>query len=338
MRLEVLAQRVGGELTGDPSFEVDRVVPPEEAGPGAVVVLTDPRRLPDAEAAGVAVILPHDAPPTRLPAIRVKSVRLALAMALRALVPRVPPAPGVHPTCVLGDRVQLGSEVFLGPYVVVGNNVTLGDRVQLHSHVVVEDGVQVGAESVLHPHVTIRHDCRLGARVVIQSGTVIGSDGFGYAQDAQHRHLLIPQVGGVVIEDDVEIGANVTVDRATLGATRIGRGTKLDNLIHVAHNVHIGEDTAMAAAVFIAGSTRIGDRVLIGGSVAIRDHVVIGDDAVVHGDSSVSHDIPPGEIWAGHPGWPAKSQRHAEAAYRRLPEIVRQLRDLARRLRRLEDR
>ncbi|HKV44993.1 MAG TPA: UDP-3-O-(3-hydroxymyristoyl)glucosamine N-acyltransferase, partial [bacterium] len=252
--------------------------------------------------------------------------------------PPPPPPAGIHPTCVLGAQARVGTGVSLGPYVVVGDGVTLGDRVQLHAHVVIEDGVQIGPDTILHPRVTIRHGCRVGARVIIQSGTVIGSDGFGYAQDAERHYVLIPQVGVVVIEDDVDIGANVTVDRATLGATRIGRGTKLDNLIHIAHNVQIGENSGLAAAVFIAGSSRIGDRVMIGGLVAIRDHVAIGDDAVVQGASTVSHNIPPGEVWSGQPGWPARLQRQAEAAYRRLPQMVRGLRDLERRLRRLEGR
>src|SRR5205823_5902096 len=242
----------------------------------------------------------------------------------------------IHPTCVLGARVTVGAESSLGPYVVVGNDVTLGERVQVHAHAVIEDDVQIGPDSILHAQVTVRRGCRLGARVVVQSGAVIGSDGFGYAQDAERRHIHIPQIGRVVLEDDVEIGANATVDRAMLGVTRIGRGTKLDNLVHIAHNVQIGEDVAIAAAVFVAGSARIGNRVLIGGWVGIRDHAVIGDDAIVHADTGVSQDVAPGDVVAGHPAWPAKSQRRAEAAYRRPPELVRGLRGLTRRLRRPE--
>ncbi len=336
MRLDALAQRVGGDLVGDPSIEVHQVVSPEEARPGTVVVLTDPRRLPEVEAARAPVILSRDAPETHLPAIRVGNVRLALALAIRAFVPPKTPPPGIHPTCVVGSRARIGDGAFLGPLVTVGDDVTIGARAQIHPHGVVEDGVQIGPECVLHARVTIRYGCSLGARVVIQSGTVIGSDGFGYAQDAQRRHVLIPQVGRVVIGDDVEIGANVTVDRGTLGATRIGRGTKLDNLIHIAHNVQIGEDVAIAAAVFIGGSTRIGNRVLIAGLTGIRDHIEIGDDAIVMGDTGVSQDVPPGEMVAGHPAWPRTSQRRAEAAYRRLPELVRRLRDLEQRVRRLE--
>ena len=201
---------------------------------------------------------------------------------------------------------------------------------------VIEDDVQIGPDSILHAQATIRRGSRLGARVVVQSGAVVGSDGFGYAQDAERRHIHIPQIGRVVIEDDVEIGANTTVDRAMLGVTRIGRGTKLDNLVHIAHNVQIGEDVAIAAAVFVAGSARIGNRVLIGGWVGVRDHAVIGDDAIVHADTGVSEDVAPGDVVAGHPAWPARSQRRAEAAYRRLPELVRGFRELTRRLRRLE--
>jgi UDP-3-O-[3-hydroxymyristoyl] glucosamine N-acyltransferase len=338
MRLETLAQRIGGELAGDPDLEVDAVVPPEEARPGAIVVLTDPRRLPEAEAAHAAVILSRDAPGTSLPAIRVENIRMALAYAIRALVPRTAPAPGIHPTCAIGAGARIGDGAYLGPHVVIGDRATIGARAQIHAHVVVEEDVEIGPESILHSRVTICHGCSLGARVVIQSGAVIGSDGFGYAQDAHRRHVPIPQVGRVVVGDDVQIGANATVDRAMLGATRIGRGTKIDNLVQIAHNVEIGEDCALAAAVFIAGSTRIGNRVLIAGWVGINDHIEIGDDSVVMGDTGVSRSLPPGSIVAGHPAQPSIAQRRSEASYRRLPEMVKQIRDLERRIRRLEER
>jgi UDP-3-O-[3-hydroxymyristoyl] glucosamine N-acyltransferase len=336
MRLDALAQRIDGELAGDPGVHVDAVVRPEEARPGAVVVLIDPRRLPEVEAAGAVVILSRDAPPTSLPAIRVENIRLALALALRALDARPRPAAGVHPTCVIGEDVRLGEGVYLGPYVVVGDGAVIGDRAQIHAHVVLEEKVEIGPECVLYPQVTIRHGCRLGTRVVIESGTVVGSEGFGYAQDGERRHVHIPQVGRVVIGDDVEIGANVTIDRAVLGETRIGRGTKLDNHIHIAHNVEIGEDCAFAAAVLIAGSTRIGNRVLIGGWSGVTDHIEIGDDVVIMGDTGVSHSTPSGSVVAGHPAQPRMAQRRSEIAYRRLPEMVRRIRDLELRLRRLE--
>jgi UDP-3-O-[3-hydroxymyristoyl] glucosamine N-acyltransferase len=338
MRLAELAERVGGRVIGDPDVEVGRVATPDEAGPGVVVVVADAALLAGADGRAGAVIIREDAPPTRGPAIRVRDTRLALAHALRVLMPAAPPAAGVHPTAVLGDRVRLGTGVFLGPYVVVGSDVTVGDRAQIHAHGVLEDGVRIGPDALLHPRVTIRSRCSLGARVVIQSGAVIGSDGFGYAQDAARRHVPIPQVGIVVLSDDVEVGANSTIDRATLGATRIGRGTKLDNYVHIGHNVEIGEDVAMAAACFIAGSVRIGDRVLMGGMSGVADHLTIGDDAVVMGDSGVTRDVPPRTVVAGHPARPRMQRHRADAAVLRLPEALRDLADLRRRLDRLEGR
>ncbi len=338
MRLDELARRVGGRVFGDPGVEVTRVTAPGEAGPGAVVVLSDVDLLPAAEASAAAVILPEDGPPTRLPAIRVRNTRLALAQALRTLLPAGGPAPGVHPTCVLGARPRLGAGVYLGPYVVVGDDVEIGDGVQVHAHGVIEDGVRIGPDSVLHPRVTVRHGCVLGARVVLQTGTVIGSDGFGYAQDAQRHHVPIPQIGSVVLGDDVEIGANSAVDRATLGITRIGRGTKLDNYVHIGHNVEIGEDVAMAAGCLIAGSVRIGNRVLVGGMSGVADHLTIGDDAVVLGDTGVTRDVPPRAVVAGRPARPRMEYQRSLAALFRLPGLVRQLHELRRRISRLEGR
>lgn len=338
MRLADLAERVGGAVSGDPDVEVVRVAAPAEATADAVVVVADPGLLPGIDGRAGAVIIREDAPATRGPAIRVRDTRLALALALRALAPASRPAPGIHPTCVLGERVRLGDGVFLGPYVVVGADVVLGDRVQIHAHGIVEDGVEVGADSVLHAHATVRRACTLGARVVIQSGAVIGSDGFGYAQDAARRHVPIPQIGTVVLGDDVEIGANSTVDRATLGETRIGRGTKLDNYVHVGHNVEIGEDVAMAAGCLIAGSVRIGSRVLMGGMSGVADHLTIGDDAIVLGDTGVTRDVPPRAVVAGRPARPRMEYHRAAAAVLRLPEALRELADLRRRLDRLERR
>ncbi|HEV2284381.1 MAG TPA: UDP-3-O-(3-hydroxymyristoyl)glucosamine N-acyltransferase [bacterium] len=336
MRLADLAERVGGTVSGDPEVDVVRVAPPSEAGPGAVVVVADPVLLPRVDGRASAVIVREDAPATRGPAIRVRDPRLALAYALRALTPAARPAPGVHPTCVLADRVRLGDGVFLGPYVVVGTDAEIGDRTQIHAHGIVEDGVRIGPDAVLHARATIRRGCTLGARVVIQSGAVIGSDGFGYAQDAARHHIPIPQVGTVVLGDDVEVGANSAVDRATLGETRIGRGTKLDNYVHIGHNVEIGEDVAMAAACFIAGSVRIGNRVLMGGMSGVADHLTIGDDAVVLGDTGVTRDVPPRTVVAGRPARPRMEYHRAAAAARRLPDALRELADLRRRLERLE--
>ncbi|MDR7521426.1 MAG: UDP-3-O-(3-hydroxymyristoyl)glucosamine N-acyltransferase, partial [Armatimonadota bacterium] len=265
MKLARLAELSRAELAGDGEVEITAVADLEHAHPHALVMVADTRRLPAAEASPAgALLVGAGAPATVKPALRAGNLRAAFARALAALAPPTPVRPGIHPTAVVHPDAQVGPGVTVGPCVVVEAGATIGERTVLHAGTTVGARVRVGADCILYPHVTLYPDCVLGDRVVVHSGAVIGSDGFGYATE-DGVHLKIPHVGRVVIEDDVEIGANTTIDRATLGETRIGRGTKIDNLVQVAHNVVIGEGTVIAALCGLAGSVTVGPGVVMAG-------------------------------------------------------------------------
>ncbi|MBI4278538.1 MAG: UDP-3-O-(3-hydroxymyristoyl)glucosamine N-acyltransferase [Armatimonadetes bacterium] len=321
-----LATLLGGEVLGEGETEVAGVAEIEAAGPADLVLAVDERRLQAAEgSAAAAVLVPAALAPAAKPAVRVPNVRLAFAAALDVLMPPEPIAWEVHPSAVLGRGVRLGSPVSVGPLVAIGDEVTLGDRVVIGAGAAIGRGTAVGDDSVIAPNVTVYPGTVIGRRVRIQGGAVIGGDGFGYARTPDGRHRKIPHHGRVVLEDDVEIGANATVDRATLGETRIGRGTKIDNLVMVAHNVTLGEDVIVVAQSGIAGSARVGNRVIIAAQGGVADHATVGDGAMVHARAGVTKDVPPGEKVSGFPARSHQSALRVEATLRRLPELVRRL-------------
>jgi UDP-3-O-[3-hydroxymyristoyl] glucosamine N-acyltransferase len=338
VRLGELADRLGCRLEGDGGLEVIAVRSLEEAGPHHLSFVGQERyvsRLQDS-AAG-AVILGDGWPPVDRPALRTPNPYLALARALSLLNPAPVLLPGIHPTVVTAADTRVAPDACVGPLCVLGPGTEVGPGTVLEAQVAVGARVRIGEECRIHPHVTLRDDVVLGDRVIIHSGSVIGADGFGYARDG-HRYAKIPQVGRVVIEDDVEIGANVCIDRATLDETRIGRGTKIDNLVQVGHNVRIGADTAIIAQVGISGSVRIGSRVTLAGQVGVVDHVEIGDDVIVGAQAGVTKDIPPRSTVLGAPAVPHIEFKRQLAALARLPELRKALRALEERLAALEAR
>jgi UDP-3-O-[3-hydroxymyristoyl] glucosamine N-acyltransferase len=260
----------------------------------------------------------------------------ALAQLVSAFGPQpVPPAAGIHPTAVIGERVRIGARPRIGPYAVIGDDCVLGDDCVIHAHVVVAAQVAIGSGSVLYPMSSVRERCVLGQRVILHNGVVVGSDGFGYATvDGVHRK--IPQVGGVVIEDDVEIGANTAIDRARFGRTRIGAGTKIDNLVQVAHNVDVGAHSLLVAQCGIAGSTRLGHHATIAGQVGIAGHLVLGDRVTVTAQSGVGKNLPDGIVARGSPAQEYKTQVAQEIAVRKLTDTVARVRQLEARLAELE--
>jgi len=332
MRLGDLATYLGGTLVGDPAVEVSGVGEPEGADPGTIVYAADEHALRSAESgAAAAVLLPAELPPGRKPAIRAANARLAFARLLALFAPAQPRPPGVHPTAVLGADVTLAPDVHIGPHVVLGDRVRVGARTALLTGTVVESDAVVGEDCILGPHVTVRAGCVLGHRVILHPGAVVGSDGFGYAQD-ESGPVKIPHLGRVVIEDDVEIGANTAVDRGTLGETRIGARTKIDNLVQVAHNVRIGRGVLIAGQVGLAGSVTVEDGAVLAGQVGVRDHTRIGAGATVLAQAGVTKDIPPREVVSGMPARPHRQELRVQAYLRRLPELFSGFQALQRRV------
>ncbi len=337
MTLRELAAAIEAELTGEAGeAEVLGLTGLDAMAAGSLVYVADAAHLAPAEAGpALALLVPLRIEHSSKPLLRSPNPRLALARALRLLYPPARLAPGVHPTAVVGEEVEIGEGAVVGAHCVLGDRVKLGRNVQLHPLVAVGNDVEIGEDSVVCPHVTLWDGVRLGARVMISPGTVIGSSGFGYVFDGA-QHLAMPHVGTVIIEDDVEIGANVTIDRATLGATVIGRGTKLDNLVHIAHNVTLGAHCLLAGQVGVSGSTTLGDGVILGGQAGVADHLTVGTGAAGGARAAIMQDVPEGMVVYGMPAHPRAEQLRIDAATRRLPDLVRALRDLLKRVTALE--
>jgi len=330
--LRELAARLGCTLRGDGEVEVRRVAAIDAAGTGDITFVANPRyasRLGSTRASAV-ILSPELVTP--LPSLLSANPYLVFARAVALLHPQPRPAPGVHPSAQVAPTAALGEGVHVGALAVIGARARVGARTVLHPHVVLYEGVEIGTECLLHSGVQVRERCRLGNRVVIQNGTVIGGDGFGFAKDDAGRYEKIPQLGTVVIEDDVEIGALTAVDRAALGETRIGRGTKIDNLVQVGHSVTIGSDTVLAGQVGIAGSSRIGSGVTLAGQVGVVGHLTIGDGVVVTAQTGVPRSLEPGAIVSGSPAIDNRSWLKATAIFAKLPELQKRLRELERKL------
>jgi UDP-3-O-[3-hydroxymyristoyl] glucosamine N-acyltransferase len=332
VRLSDLAERLGCTLRGDGSLEIGRVVGVDEAGPGDLTFIANPRyvhRLATTRAS--AVIVGPDLTAS-LPSLVTANPYLAFARAKALLHPAPRPEPGVHASAQVHPTAVLGEGVSVGPLAVVGPRTRVGARSVLHPHVCLYQDVVVGEDCVLHSGVHVREGCRIGDRVVIQNGAVIGADGFGFAKDEAGRYQKIPQTGIVVIEDDVELGALTAVDRAASGETRIGRGTKIDNLVQIGHSVTIGEHSVLAGQVGIAGSTRVGDHVTLAGQVGVAGHLSIGDGAIATAQTGIPGDVPAGAFVSGYPAIENRAWLKASAVFAKLPELLRRVRELERRL------
>lgn len=331
-----LAELVGGECRGDPGRRISGAAPFETASGDEISFATGSflKRL-DASRAG-AFIVARGAAPAGRDSIEADAPQAAFARVLRLFCPPRRPAPGIAPTAVIGAHTRCGEGVSIGAQAVIGEGVSLGPGVIVHPHVVLGDGVSVGAESEIFPHVTILAGCRIGARVRIQSGSVIGSDGFGYAREGA-QYLRIPHRGIVQIDDDVEIGAGNTIDRATYGRTWLCRGVKTDNLVHIGHNVTVGEDTVIVAQVGISGSVTIGRQVILAGQAGVAGHLSIGDQATVGPRAGVMRSVGAGEVVSGTPQMPHGQWLRVQRLTPQLPDMARRLRELEKRLKELEE-
>ena len=341
MRLSELARLTGAQVEGEglAEVEVTGAAGLDDAGPGEVTFLSNPRYTPHVQttrASAVYVGPGVEAGRPGLALLRAPDPYLAYTRALRLFHPEPAVEPFIHPQASVDPSARLAPSVRVGACAVIGPGVELGERVQIHPNATLYDGVRVGPDSVIHSGVALREGTVVGARVRIHNNAVVGSDGFGYAKDEERRWLKIPQAGRVRIEDDVEIGACTTIDRASVGETLIARGTKIDNLVQVGHSCTVGEDTLLCAQVGLAGSSHVGSRVILAGQVGVAGHLRVGDDAVLTAKSATSHDVPPGRVLSGVPAFDNREWLRATAAFRRLGEMQRTLRALESRLARLE--
>ena len=328
---QAVADLVGGRLLGDGATPISRVGPLDRADPHTLSFLVSTKYLAyfRSSRAGTVLMAPEfeaerEGPSTR---IVVKDPYRAVLAVLPRFVMPTPVDPGVHSTAVIGDGARLGPDVSIGPHVVLGRNVTLGARSRLAAGVVVESGVTIGDDCTLGANVVCHEGTRIGNRVVLKAGAVIGGQGFGYLPSPQ-GHQKIPHVGACILEDEVEIGSNSTVDRGSLDDTVIGRGTKIDNLVHVAHNIRIGERCLLMATTGLAGSVRIGNQVIIAGGVGIADHVRIGDGATISARSTVISDVAPQAVYGGYPARPHREFLRAQAALYKMTSMARDLETL----------
>ena len=337
-RLEEIAGAVGGTVVGAPDTMITGVSSLAEAVPGDIAYVESERFAEAARTSRAAAFVVASAVDgLGKPQVIVAEPRFAFVRIVETFFTAPRRARGVAREVTLGADVVIGPEPSIWPFVTLGNRVRLGARVTLYPGVFVGDEAVIGDDTVLHPNVTVRERCSIGARVIVHSGAVIGSDGFGYVQQ-DGRHHKVPQRGTVVIEDDVELGANVAIDRAAFGCTLVRRGSKVDNLVQIAHNVEIGEHTVLAGQAGISGSTRIGSYVMVGGQAGFADHLEVGDRAMVAAQAGVFRDVPAGIPVAGSPALPHDQAGPIHGALLRLPELRRQLRRLEQRVKELEAR
>jgi UDP-3-O-[3-hydroxymyristoyl] glucosamine N-acyltransferase len=315
-----------GEIEGDPEIKVNTVAKIEEGHPGALSFLSNPKyeQYIYSTASSVVLVNKSFVPSGKIGAtlIKVENAYEAFASLLRLVDSARPRKKGIHPTAVIEPGAKIGSDVYIGAYAYIGDNAVIGDGCAIYPHVYIGDNTKLGPDCTLNPGVKIYHDCVLGKECIVHAGSVIGSDGFGFAPQSENEYMKIPQLGNVVVEDNVEIGANVTIDRATMGSTFIRHGVKLDNLIQIGHNVEVGSNTVMAAQGGIAGSSKIGQNCMFGGQIGINGHIKISNGTKIAAQSGVISDIKEENTTiVGAPAFEIKQFMKSWIFFKKLPEL-----------------
>jgi UDP-3-O-[3-hydroxymyristoyl] glucosamine N-acyltransferase len=341
MKLAELAAHTGARLekSGDGEMEITGAAGLDEAAPGQVTFLSNPRYTPRVETTRASAIYVGESVTVgrHIAVLRTRDPYLAFTRALRLFHPEPEFEPFIHPSAVIDPTAVMAKDVWIGACACIGREAKIASGVRIYPNATVYDGAQIGEGSVIHAGAAIREGTQLGRRVIVHNNAVVGSDGFGYAKTEEGHWLKIPQAGIVVVEDDVEIGAGATIDRASVGETRIRRGAKIDNLVQVGHSCTVGEDTLLCAQVGLAGSSHIGRRVILAGQAGVAGHLTIGDDVVVTAKSATSHDVPAGKVISGIPAFDNRDWLRSTSAFRRLGEMQRTLRSLEARLKALEE-
>jgi len=332
MTLKEIAELVEGELCGDGNLLIEGVGSLAEAKKGDITFLAGPRyRNQVSKTKASAIIIGQEVELPKIPSIRAKNPYSAFGRVMNLLIPPQKVTPGIDKTSILGKGVKLGKDIAIGAYVVIGDGVVIGDRTAIFPGTYIGDKVLIGKDGLLYPNVTVREEVIIGDNVIIHPGAVIGSDGFGYASE-KGKHHKIPQVGTVEIENGVEIGANVTIDRATMGKTVIGEGTKIDNLVQIGHNVTIGKNCVIVSQVGISGSTAIGDNVILAGQAGLVGHINVGDNAIVGAQAGVTKSVPANTTVSGYPAREHRRTQRINAQLIRLPKLYERVRELKRQI------
>jgi len=339
MKLGQIAEKLGCSIEGDANLEIAGVAAIEEAKKGELTFLADRKyRAALEKSPASAVIMANDAPPPHMATLRSARPRLDFARAIELFHPAPHFPEGIHPTAVVATSAKVGVGAHIGPHCFVDEHVEIGRNAVLHSFVVVYRGTRIGDDFFAHSHACVREGCRIGNRVLLQNGVVVGSDGFGFEKQPDGRWYKIRQAGIVVIEDDVEIQAHSAIDRATIGETRVGRGSKIDNLVQVGHSCKIGEDTLLCGQAGLAGTTHVGSRCILAGQTASAGHLTIGDGAVLTARTAVGEDVPAGAIYSGAPAIDNLSWRKSIAVFNRLPDLQKEVRALREEVARLKEK
>lgn len=342
MKLKDICEHIGGELSGDGEIEITGISGIKEAVPNEITFVANTRYLSAiATTQASAIIIGRGVAGNGKSTICVDNPYWGFVKVLELFDQKTESAQqhGIHETAIIGQNVSIGQRVTIDAYTVINDNVEIGDNTVIKPFVYVGEDSKIGNDGLIYSQVSIRENITIGDRVIIHCGAVIGSDGFGFTPDPiNHSPYKIPQIGSVVIEDDVEIGANTTIDRATISETLIKNGTKLDNLVQIAHNVVIGKDCCLAAQTGIAGSSQLGDRINIAGQSGVIGHLTLGENTVIYSKSAVTKDIPPGSQLSGIPARPHKQELRFQASIRKMPELLQEFNKLQKRVVELEEK